>query len=356
MRIRLRQSQSGIALIIVLIVIIVLGVLATEFASSMRVETKLARDASFEADLEWMARSAVERAKWILSLESGGPQGQSDSLVMRTFGGPGRTNDLVSTLPIKGVRHDNGEFDVTVIDLDRKININAAARDKMVMQEALSFVGIEDGALTSTISDSIADWVDPDDNSGVSGAESSDYTSSPNPGYPPYRAKNGPIDDLSELLMVRGVTPAIYWGPKAGVYSTMRKRHSGFEEPEYHVGLHDIFTALSGGKVNINTTDERLLQALVGVDAMMATELIRARKGLDQVDGTPDDINDINMLLQMANIPQELRAVLAQQLTMRSLIFEVTVDVHFGSIRKQYVAIIRRNGPRDIQTLSMYSR
>jgi len=362
-----RPSRSGIALIIVLIVIVVLSTLAFGFAYSMKVETKLARNASFEPDLEWMARSAVERAKWILFLESVGPLAKSDSPIMRTFGGPGRTNDLVSTLPIKNVKHDLGEFDVTVVDLDRKININRAAGDKLLMQEALSFIGIEDGALTSTIIDSIIDWRDPDDNSGVSGAESSDYISQPNPGYPPYKAKNGPIDDMSELLMIRGVTPNIYWGSKASAFSTLRKKRTGFEEPVYSMGLMDIFTAISGGKVNFCTVDERVLQALPGIDAMFAAELIKHRKGFDGQDGTLDDVTDLNMLMQLMGVPTaaqgappggDIGSIIRDQLTPRSLIFEVTVDARIGSIRKQYVALLRRNpgNPKDIQTLSMYSR
>jgi hypothetical protein len=263
------------------------------------------------------------------------------------------------------VPHDRGEFDVTVVDLDRKININRAAGDKLLMQEALSFIGIEDGALTSTIIDSIIDWRDPDDATGISGAETSDYTGSPNPGYPPYIAKNGPIDDMSELLMIRGVTPNIYWGSKAGTFSTLRKRRSGFEEPIYSIGMVDIFTAISGGRVNIFTVDERVLQALPGVDAIIAAELIKHRKGFDGVDGTIDDVTDMNMLLSLIGLPPsaqgappgtDLRTILQQQLTPKSLIFEVTVDARIGNIRKRYVALLRRNGPKDIQTLSMYAR
>jgi hypothetical protein len=51
-----------------------------------------------------------------------------------------------------------------------------------------------------------------------------------------------------------------------------------------------------------------------------------------------------------------MAAQLMQYLTVRSLMFEVTVIARIGHIQKRYVALLRRNGPRDIQTLSMYSR
>jgi general secretion pathway protein K len=363
MRITLRQSQSGIALIIVMIVIVVMGVFAFQFAYSMKIETKLARNASFEPDLEWMARSAVERAKWMLSHESTGPGGQADALIMRTFGGPGRTNDFISMEPLKDVPIDKGFCDVATIDLDRKININMA--DKILLQEALTYIGIEDGVLISTIIDSIVDWRDRDTSAGISGAESSDYMSTPNPGYPPYKAKDGPIDDMSEMLMIKGVTPGIYWGSKAGAYSTLLKRRSGFEEPVYTMGLVDIFTALSSGRININTVDERVLQALPGIDAIIAGEILRPRRGLDGQDGTQDDVPvaNVNALAGLfggaggqGGQQNQMAQQFLQYLTTRSLMFEVTVDARIGNIRKRYVALLRRNGPKDIQTLSMYSR
>jgi len=360
MRIAFSKRNSGIALIIVLIVIVVLGVMAGTFAYSMKIETKLARNASFDPDLEWMARSGVELAKYIISHESTGQFGQTDSLKKYWAGGPGETNDFITEIPLKNHPIDRGFVDISIIDLDRKININMA--DKLVLQEALSFIGVEDGALASTIIDSIIDWRDQDNNSGVTGAESDDYSNNPNPGYPPYYAKNGPIDDMSELLMIKGVTPGIYWGSKAGAYSTLRKKRSGFEEPVYSIGLHDLFTAVSGPQLNINTVEERVLQALPGIDAMMAEQILRPRKGLDGQDGTQDDMPFISGQAALQALgPMDPKTnpgaqALVRLFGVRSSIFEVTVDARLGNIKKRYVALIRRNGPKDIQTLNMYSR
>jgi general secretion pathway protein K len=61
-----KRRQQGIALILVLISVVVLGVLAAGFAWSMRVEVKLARNASSERELEWLGRSGVELARYVL--------------------------------------------------------------------------------------------------------------------------------------------------------------------------------------------------------------------------------------------------------------------------------------------------
>ncbi len=63
MKIKASHSQSAIALIMVLIVTTVLGVLAAGFAYTMRVETQLARNATFDAEMEWLGRSGIELAR-----------------------------------------------------------------------------------------------------------------------------------------------------------------------------------------------------------------------------------------------------------------------------------------------------
>src|SRR5204863_189714 len=57
--------------------------------------------------------------------------------------------------------------------------------------------------MTEEIADAIIDWIDADDNPRPNGAESATYSGM----TPPYRCKNGPLDSIEELLLVRGVTP-----------------------------------------------------------------------------------------------------------------------------------------------------
>ena len=62
--------------------------------------------------------------------------------------------------------------------------------------------------MTDDIANSIIDWVDPDNDAAPGGAESDYY----NGLTPPYNAKNGPLDSLEELLLVKGVTPQLLFG------------------------------------------------------------------------------------------------------------------------------------------------
>ena len=70
MDIRLHRRQAGIALIITLLIVMVFGILAGGFAYSMKVETKLARNASHNVEAEWLGRSGIELARYILAQEA----------------------------------------------------------------------------------------------------------------------------------------------------------------------------------------------------------------------------------------------------------------------------------------------
>ncbi|MCX6881604.1 MAG: hypothetical protein NTV12_03710, partial [Verrucomicrobia bacterium] len=67
------RKDRGIAIIIVMIVIVVLSVLAGGFAYTMKVETKLARNSSYESDMEFLGRSGVELGRYVLAMQLGLP-------------------------------------------------------------------------------------------------------------------------------------------------------------------------------------------------------------------------------------------------------------------------------------------
>ena len=74
---------------LVLVVIAALVVIATGFAFSMGVETRLVRNTRFNPDLDWLGRSGVELARYILSKPVPNEE-RMDALHQRWAGGPGR--------------------------------------------------------------------------------------------------------------------------------------------------------------------------------------------------------------------------------------------------------------------------
>jgi general secretion pathway protein K len=356
-----RSRRSGIALIMVLLVIVMLGILAGGFAYSMKVETTLARRASFDPEMEWLGRSGVELACYVLGQGSVGIAASYDALNQKWAGGTGDTNSVVSEIPLDNYPLGNGVLSIKIIDLDRKFNINVA--DEVILRQALILVGV-DAAATPAIVDSILDWRDPDSARHPMGAEADDYSSTPNFGYPPYFAKDGPIDDLTELLLVRGVTPAMFWGTSGGSYSTSLPRvlpasQSKFDEPVYVVGLVDLFTPLSGRLLNINTASATALQVLPTIDENVAQAIIQARAGPDGVEGNEDDMpfrSPQEVAYRVPGFDPAAAAQLSRYFTVRSLVFEVKVTVRIGENHREFVALVRRNNPRDVQVMSFYWR
>ena len=359
MTIRTRASNSGIALIIVMVVIVVLGILAGGFAYSMKVETKLARNASVDADLEWLGRSGIEMARYILAIEGNVPGGgQIDSLKAYWAGGPGETNSPLSELSFP-MHLGVGEFDrPKIIDCDRKFNINVA--DERILNQALTLIGVDAGT-HATIVDSILDWRDPDDKPRMAGSESDFYQRL----SPPYFAKDGALDDLTELLLVNGVTPEIYWGSGSAGHVAMlnkpqRARQSRFEEPIYEIGLVDLFTTTSGRMVNINTASAKVLQIFPEIDENIANAIISGpggRAGPDGAEGTEDDmpfrsVQELSRVQGFSN-PAAL-GMLSRYFSTRSLMFEVQVTVRAASATRTYVALLRRLSTRDIQIMSLH--
>jgi general secretion pathway protein K len=354
-----RQRPRGIALIIVMVVILALTVLAGGFAYSMKVELKLAANHNASAGLEWLGRSGVEFARYVLMSQMLNTTEPYDALHQRWAGGPGSLvpDAFEEEYSLENNRLGDGVFSVRIVDLERRMNINLA--DPAVLQQALKLLGA-DASLTPIITDSLNDWRDRDDNPHLSGAESDYYLSL----RPAYHCKNGPLDDLTELLLVRGITPAMYWGPRyagyntQGRYSLSPSQRAQQEEPLYPIGLADLFNTLSTRFININTASAEVLQLIPGVDENAARAVLVARAGPDGVDGTLDDV-PFRSAGELVNVPglsrQLVQAYLQRGLvSVRSATFEVTVDAELYGVRKQFVGVLRRNGPRDIQILRFY--
>jgi general secretion pathway protein K len=352
------QDTRGLALIVVMIAIAVFTMLAAGLAISMKVETKLAMNADHEQQLLWLGRSGVEYARWILAQETSLAGQPYDSLNQIWAGGPGangETNSVLAGISLDNFQIGDGTVSLKIIDLERKANINTA--NAAVLQQALTVMGVDADDI-SVVSDSIQDWRSPAAAPRVAGAESDYYQSL----TPPYYAKNAPIDDLSELLLVKGVTREMYFGGGSSNSPALSQRPqlglgtTPDQMPDYPFGLADVFTAVSSGKINVNTADANVLQLIPGVDATIAAAIIQQRSGPDGVDGTEDDTPFRNAAgaLQSAGLNPASAGQAANLLTTRSSTFEVHVTARIGDVAREFTAIILRNTGTDVQVVGFY--
>jgi type II secretory pathway component PulK len=166
MRITPPSREKGIALVIVMIVIIVLAVLAGGLAYSMKVETRLARNSSFDSDVENLARSAVERGRYILAQHLRIPgEGAYSSLNQFWASGLPSTNELLMDLYLENDELPRGHTIIEITDMERKFNLSVIRDERYspILQKALETMGIDPMQVTDIV-DSYLDWVDPDDN------------------------------------------------------------------------------------------------------------------------------------------------------------------------------------------------
>jgi general secretion pathway protein K len=340
---------------IVMMVIVVLGLLAAGLSYSMKVETQLARNFDAEGEVLWLARSGLELAGWYIAQKDLDPQQiRFDCLAQEWAGGPGLNADiepLVATHPVTGLSLQGsalgrGEFSIEIVDQERRFNINRATPE--IMEKALDMLGLAT-LDTDVVLDSLEDWKDPNDVPLINGAESEYYLNQAPPDGPHF-AKDGPIEDLAELLMVRGLGRELVFGgvsPEVGEIDAPIRRLGfvgGWKTEPGGVCLADLFNTSGDARININTASKEVLELLPGMDSNLAEGIVMARQGLDGRDGTEDDTpyQDVRDLGAVGGIPPQYIGILARLCTVRSSTFEVRVRASVGNYERVYVAIITR--------------
>ena len=244
--------DTGAVLIVILWILLAMSMLALSFSASIRTEVDAARNVVDQKQSYYLSRAGIEYAIYkILESQSAFSQLQqqqnSDSQAL-----PDALMGSVS-LPMS-----NGKAEVEIIDESGKMNLNLAPEH--LVFNLLIMVGLEEEE-ASIITDSIEDWRDQDDLLRPNGAESDHYQSSPDP----YLAKNGPFDVPEELLLVRSITPEIYYGLKATTDTG--------ERIEYY-GLQKYFTTFTSiNRINVNSAPLAVLAAIPGINYDAAVQI-----------------------------------------------------------------------------------
>jgi general secretion pathway protein K len=228
------NDRRGFALIAVLLVLAVVGVIGAEFAYSMRLEATSVRTYKEMLIAAHLAEAAVEQAvREIAGDVAFAATADDGSLTFYT-----RDRFALKRLPRANVPLGGGQFTYRITDEEARLNLNAATPERV--DRLLQALGI-DKIERDTINDSLQDWRDANEEHRLNGAESEDtYLELP----VPYRSKNANLDSITELLQVKGLTPAIFHGTE--------------DKP----GLAAFVTAKSPGQVNLNTASCEVLKAL----------------------------------------------------------------------------------------------
>ena len=240
------REERGFALLAVTLVLALLAVIVGEFAFSMRLEARMVRSYREEVIGRHLAEAAVQQAIREMLTDSQ-LVGLADG-VLTFFRLPARALPRLARAEVPLGR---GTFSYRITDEEARINLNLAPPDRV--DRLLLVLGV-DKQKRDIINDSLQDWKDADELRRLNGAESEDYLKLP----VPYRARNANLQDVAELLQIRGVTPELYFG---------RNR-----EP----GLAEYVTVRGAGQVNVNTASSTVLKAL-GLSEAEVSQIVQAR-------------------------------------------------------------------------------
>ena len=225
-----------------------LGVLGAEFAYSMRLEASAVRGYKDGITAAHLAEAAVAQAMRELLADWAFVVGDENG------GLPFYTRERLAIAPRsrREVALGPGHFSYRLRDEEALLNLNTAQPGRLeVMLDSLGLQRAE----RDQIVDSIQDWRDANDVPRPNGAESDYYSKLP----VPYRARNANLEATAELLQIRGITPALFYGVDG------------------RPGLAEAVTVRTLGQVNLNTAGPLVLRAL-GLSDAEVTTVIQTRK------------------------------------------------------------------------------
>lgn len=269
LRIRLLSTdRGGVVLLIVLFVVVVLALSGYTFTELMLTQYEAAKHSVRLAQARALVDSGVETTKYFLLQTPDEQQragGVYDNQVM--FRGvvvvpdsdplqTGCFSVLAAALDSQG---NSAGVRFGLEDESTRLNLNfLPLADQLVENGGRTLLMALPG-MTEEIADAILDWLDKDDEPREFGAEVDYYSRL----QPPYAPKNGPLDTVEELLLVRGVTPELLFGLDAnrnGIVDPHELSAQGLapnatqtlDQPELQRGWAPYLTLYSAEK-NVNS-------------------------------------------------------------------------------------------------------
>ncbi|HEY5998180.1 MAG TPA: hypothetical protein VI078_02645 [bacterium] len=202
------SGQEGVALLLAVWLLALLAVVAGETIFSTRV--RAAAERNRRDDLRgWSLAIAGYRAA-LAALDDritavGVDEDKGDLLLYYRGDGTG------TPAFAKDVALGDGTYSWRISDESGLVPINGI-QQRSVLVGVLKLCGMAPGSDRDTVVDSILDWRDVGSEHRINGAEEDYYRSLD----PPYSCKDGPLDVVEELLLVRGVTPELFFGTGEG--------------------------------------------------------------------------------------------------------------------------------------------
>jgi general secretion pathway protein K len=310
---RADSGQRGMALVLTLLVVVLLVAAVLEFDRSTRTALKAAGNFRDGMKAFHLAASGIAAAQAVLK----------DDLT-RT-GNVDNLAELWAT-PFPPYPVGDGTVAVAIQDEGGKINVNALVKadgDRFASEPVWQVERLKRlfrlKEVDPNLVDAIVDWLDRDDIPEPQGAETAYYQGLDRP----YRSRNGHIETLAELHLIKGITDDIYRAitPYLTVY----------------------WNGPQGGesRINVNTADPLVLESLAVregaevkflLDAAQVEQLVAARPFktiLNEVDKVP-------------GLSKDVVSKLNPQLDVKSQFFSIYAEGEANGVKKGVIAVADR--------------
>jgi len=268
------EAKRGAALLVSLWVLIILSLITGSFAFEMRLESMLVSHKRKKFKAETLAHSGMEYARAILGqrqfvkeleIEDMAAEDTEDGFMQAAL-------YIKRGLAVHSLAHEmiDGTFTISIEAEESKRNVNLMTRNDWL--DIFEMAGVPNTDWDEMI-DCLEDWKDEGDLHKLNGAESDD------PFYEDqgYECKNGPLDSVEELLLVKGWGEDILYGKPED------------DEGDAIFGIAELLTVWGDGNINVNSADTNVLLSLTEFDDWMLEDILERRNGLDGEAGTLDD-------------------------------------------------------------------
>ena len=323
----------------VLWVITILTVVALEFSFGMRTEVNITKNFKDELQLYAAAQGGVQQAIAEMIFRNDTRLQQLRKTMKTEEIAPEKKEWVPDGRP-HTVHFERGECELRIMSEAGKININTVS--EITLRKIIGNLGLEAEARDIVV-DSILDWIDADDFRRINGAENDYYQSLKEP----YNCKNGNLDSVEELLLVRGVTPELFYGKRG-----TKTGEEGVKTSDV-VGLKDIFSIYAPGEqIDINSASSVVLRFALGIPDKVARLIVKARE-----EKAFESLQDLRLrvpeLVSLPSIGDVEKLMVTQSITPYYTIDSRTKNKAEGSVRgvKVIVKIDRmdRKGYKIIQ-------
>ena len=342
-------ARCGSALVMVLLLVVTLSVFVLSFATDAELELRYASVAAKRRQCDSLVQSGIAIATMLMekqteiSPDAEAGSGEDDD---RWFEAARR---LAKGQPLNGLVEDLGDGQVIldIVPEPGRRNVNLLTDEDW--ERILGNAGVPEECWAMLI-DSYGDWIDSDENARTDGAESDDYYKKLEH---PYSAKNGPLDTVGELLLVRGFSEAILKGGPfdPSKMDQLANEQAGANRFSQHVdrfadtnlaqiaGIEDLLTTYGDGKVNIQSATAAVLMTLPGIDEIAAGAIIEERGDFDDPND-PDARESYSSVDDLYSRVDGLDPEARGLMTTTSGYFRVTITGKVGAVERRVWGIV----------------